>query len=475
MRKVLTTLFLAFALLPQLAAAEVKKPLTIYHAFNMQLQDVKEKVCDLKKEGYDAVQISPTQKSNSTAEWWARYQPFDYSKIEGLGSEADLKALTQTADQCGVQIISDVVFNHMQVFVSKEQWKETFYQTCKGQFNCNALNTLFTEATNKYPQFSSSDFRPWCSLEGSEWDDRGKAMYCWGDSSWPELRTDSEKVRNIHKAHLDKLIDLGVKGFRFDAVKMMTPDDYRSYVDHINWRTGQTAFVYGEILDVNKEAHYPYTSITTTMDFTLLQYMRQKAFLFGGDLRSLQVPDTFPDPRAVTFARNHDTVLNAGFDNLKFSDFRDAELAWAYILSRQSGTPLVFRADADSPIVKTGVKFRQIMSDRGAGQEYVLSGEYCPGCSNHKDVLMMTRGGEGFVLINKSGNQFNVPWADLTLTLLEGCYRELRYDFTVAIEKRSGNKKYVTRWGTWQRGGFEVGERNALYFVRAPFQACLAK
>lgn len=251
---------------------------------------------------------------------------------------------------------------------------------------------------------------------------------------------------------------------------MFTPDDYRSYVNHINWRTGNTAFVYGEILDVKPEVHFPYTSITPTMDFTLLNYMQDEAFRFGGDLRAMQVPQAFPDFRTVTFARNHDTVLNR--DLLNFSNFRDAELAWVYILSRQSGTPLVFNEDAKSLIVKTGVKFWQIMSERSAAQEYVLSGEFCSGCKDSKDFLMMTRGGEGFITINKSANEFDVLSADLTLTLLEGCYKEMRYNFTVAIEKNPQNKKFVTRWGTWNRGGIEVGGRDALYFVKTPFQDC---
>lgn len=55
---------------------------------------------------------------------------------------------------------------------------------------------------------------------------------------------------------------------------------------------------------------------------------------------------------------------------------------------------------------------------------------------------------------------------DLTLSKLEGCYRELRNRFTVAIERHDNGKKYVTRWATTSRGGLEVYGRDALYFVR---------
>jgi len=58
---------------------------------------------------------------------------------------------------------------------------------------------------------------------------------------------------------------------------------------------------------------------------------------------------------------------------------------------------------------------------------------------------MLERGAEGFFVVNKSSQTFSPPVLDLTLTQLEGCYRELRNHFTVAIEHRPDGKKYVTR------------------------------
>ena len=61
---------------------------------------------------------------------------------------------------------------------------------------------------------------------------------------------------------------------------------------------------------------------------------------------------------------------------------------------------------------------------------------------------------------------------DLTLTHVEGCYRKLRNNFSVAVERRRDGKKYVTRWGTWDRGGMAVQGREALYFIREPWEQC---
>ncbi len=84
----------------------------------------------------------------------------------------------------------------------------------------------------------------------------------------------------------------------------------------------------------------------------------------------------------------------------------------------------------------------------------------------------MERGSEGFFVVNKGENKFNIPALDLTLTNLDGCYRELRNNFTVAIERRDRKKKFITRWGSWNRGGMEVQKRDALYFIREPFNQC---
>ncbi|MGL5806015.1 MAG: hypothetical protein ACRC11_11335 [Xenococcaceae cyanobacterium] len=42
----------------------------------------------------------------------------------------------------------------------------------------------------------------------------------------------------------------------------------------------------------------------------------------------------------------------------------------------------------------------------------------------------------------------------------------------MAIERRNNGKKYVTRWGSNTRGGLEIQGRDALYFIREPFQQC---
>jgi alpha-amylase len=195
------------------------------------------------------------------------------------------------------------------------------------------------------------------------------------------------------------------------------------------------------------------------------------AFSFGGDLRSLRIPGAVPDPRSVTFGRNHDTIkeLNdAAID--PYTDRTDSYLATAFALAHEPGTPLVLNWDnADVAFIRAGVKFRLAMRQRAAGganvKETVLAVVDSP------TLLVMERGPEGLFVVNKAKTRFDVPTLDMTLTSIEGCYRELRNNFLIAVERR-GDKKFVTRWGVWTRGGMQVEGRDALYFVRAPWSEC---
>ena len=95
------------------AAAAGDQPRAIFHAFDQKYGEIKGFVCQLRDQGYSHIQIPPAQKSNPALDWWARYQPVDYSIIEGRGSEQELKDLIATAHGCHIKVIADVVFNHM--------------------------------------------------------------------------------------------------------------------------------------------------------------------------------------------------------------------------------------------------------------------------------------------------------------------------------------------------------------------------
>jgi alpha-amylase len=447
----LLIIFVTFNLTTKAIAGE--QPTAIFHAFNQSFNKIENFVCQLADQGYSHIQISPVQKSNPGSEWWKRYQPVDYSVIEGLGSESELKQLINTAHGCNIKVIADVVFNHMA--------------------NLNSGDEI--EDISNFPNLSPSDFNtastnsPIKKLCGITYNDgnRNSEVDCWL-GGLPDLKFTSN-VKNIQTAHLQKLIDLGIDGFRFDAAKHMPNNVVREYIKYIDDKSNGKTWNYLEVIEDSDTKAEDYNQIAAVEDFVLYQSMKE-AFTFGGDLRSLPAKGV-NDSRSVTFGRNHDTIREFNDQAINpYDDITDSYLATAYVLAKKDGTPLIFGEDnLKSPYIKTGVKFHQIMAQREKSGKNVK--ENILRVINEPTVLLIERGAEGFFIENKGTGKFDTPTLDLTLSNLEGCYRELRNNFTVAIENRNG-KKFITRWGTSNRGGVNVEGRDALYLIREPFTQC---
>ncbi|MDB4981299.1 MAG: alpha amylase catalytic region [Myxococcales bacterium] len=420
------------------------QPVAIFHAFDQSFPDVETYVCDVAAQGYSHLQIAPAQRSNPSDQWWGRYQPVDYGVIAGKGTATQLKSLITKAHGCHIKVIADVVFNHM------ADMPEHRDLTFPGGI-------------------VAADFHSRCDINYSD-GNRDTELACWL-GSLPDLDQSKPVVMALQKKHLKKLLDLGIDGFRFDAAKHMSAATVRQYIDYVNAQSHGKAWSYLEVIEDQDTSAGVYTPVAAVEDFVLYATMKS-AFTLGGDLRSLRVPTAVDDPRSVTFGRNHDNVkeLNKAAIN-PYGDKTDSYLATAYVLARESGTPLVLSWDnADVAFIRAGVRFRQLMKQRRDGGANVK--ESVLGVVDSDTLLVMERGSEGFFVVNKAGGPFNVDKLDLTLTNLEGCYRELRNKFLVAIERRDGNKKFVTRWGTWSRGGMQVAARDALYFARTPWSDC---
>lgn len=454
-----------------------KEPFIIYHAFNMNFKDIIPMVDALHKEGFDAIQIAPAQQSNPSPDWWARYQPRNYSIIEGRGSLNDLKKLVKKAKSDNMIIISDIVFNHGMADISRNEWKQAS-DKCNFQNDCTDLNTLYEHLLKEMPQFTRNDFHAWQEI--TDWDELIKngntnisRIVGWGTGTWADFNFDSQNVRNVQKVYLNTLLSAGVKGFRFDAEKHMSPEQYKFYVDYIRLKHPD-AFIYGENLTTNRDMLNEYSNANTSVtDFKLLDSLIS-AFSDSGNLtKELSVPDSASN-NSITFARNHDTVNG---DLYHFSDIKDAELAWAYVLARKEGVPLVF-SDNTSPkksqfddnfaAVKAGIKFRNIMNNLNAPVENVYVINTQPSVYDDKNLLFMARGDKGFIIINKANEWRNYDIAEMTNTPLKGHYKEIQYNFDVEVQPsiNEPNKKFIPKWGTSKRGGLEIGPKTALFFIQ---------
>ena len=447
----------AAAMLPACAAPPPPPPppTAILHAHDEPYTLVRQYVCALAQQGYSHVQIAPAQLSNgdgppgsgrSGREWWRRYQPVDFLTIAGRGSRAELRALSRTAHSCGMRVIADVVFNHM----------------ASDPVHASGL---------RYPGLGPDDFHRRCAIDYSDGDTVSERR-CWLNGDLPDLDHSRSSVMALHEGHLRLLLEDGVDGFRFDAAKHIEPATLRAYLDGIRRRSGGRAWSYLEVIDDADTSAAMYTPVAPVTDFVLCDSLQQ-AFGPSGWLSSLRLPRAIDDRRSVTFAVNHDSdpTINPGFSRCQVADRGDALLASAYVLAREAGTPLILARDnLQTAYLSAGARFRSLMRQRGERGANVK--ETVLAVADPRTVLVMERGSEGLFVVNKAAASYDLPALDLTLSQVEGCYRELRNDFTIAIERRGDGRKFVTRWGGWQRGGLQLAGRDALFFVRVPFDVC---
>ncbi len=408
----------------------------IYQAFNMPFQEIKNQLPELKADGFTYIQVSPPERSNPSEEWWARYQPIDFTVLESpLGNENDLKELIDSAHEQDLKILVDVILNHM-------------------------ANYPPYSDTLDYPRFSARDFHPRSCINYSNCSEVTQGWLGFG-CDLPDLNTESDYVRGELQNYLTSLLDLGVDGFRIDAIKHIDERDMEQILDVVP----SDKYIYGEVVggDCGETSTYPGIHDLDITDYNLLGNLKN-AFSLGGDLRSLINPGgVLSGTQAVTFAKTHDTICPDG-DLCKSYGFdpRDQILANAYLLARQDGLPLIFRDDASDPIVQGGANFHEQIL--GQPQYFRNGNEIAPGADS-PNLLFIERGNQGLAIINKAGESFASSSARMP-GLDEGCYQELKSDLTMCVGQGNDGQKYVTQWGSSGQGGLEIDGRTALFFVK---------
>lgn len=388
----------------------------IYQAFDDPYAELELQLPQIQALGYSIVQISPPQYSHPADAWWANYQPIDLSRLENrLGDEADLISLIDRAHELDLKIWVDTVLNHM-ANVSPH------------------IDTL------EYPQFSAVHFHPKQCIDYS---DRAQVVVGWVGCDLPDLRTSSPYVRQQAKLFIQKLLDLGADGFRFDSAKHIEPD----FFEELQTVIPADRFTYGEIIGETLEESQEYTDLFPVTDYHLYGTLVE-ALQPGGDLRSLIHPErhrrSLPPSDSVRFANNHDIVSNEDF--YRFTDPDQVPLANAYLLSTGEGYPFIFKEDATDPLTQAGVQFHRRMSGEPLTYPPISTA----------DLLGMQRGERGLMILYTG--QTPLSLADLdpgleSLSLDPGSYlelqsdREIRWDagFDPALELDPGSVLFLVK------------------------------
>lgn len=396
-----------------LAATAATAQGVILHAFNWRYTELTNHADEIARRGYHAVLVSPPLRSEG-APWYQRYQPQDYRVIDNpLGDREDLRVAIAALRERGVSVHADVVLNHMANEASQRANLDYPGARVLGQYQINAglraRQHLFGDLGGNL--FDATDFHPARCI--TDYNDplqvrSGRLCGGPGDAGLPDLAA-TPRVIEAQRAYLRALRELGIDGFRVDAAKHMDEAHIRA-VFTPELRAG--ALVYGEIITGGGEGNGEYRlylqpSLAQTdhaaYDFPLFHAIRG-AFAFGARLDALSDPEArgqaLPGARAVTFTVTHDIPNNGIFRGL-ILDPVDETLAYAYVMGRAGGSPLVYSDHNESGDRRWVDAWRRTDLTAMIGFRHAMRFEDMQVLSAGPCHLLFRRGQRGIVGINK--------------------------------------------------------------------------
>ena len=290
-----------------------------------------------KSLGVEGIWLSPIFKSPS----YHKYDAMDYYEIDWrFGKEADLKELITLCNERNVKLILDIAINHTSI---QHRWFSEFTEARTNGDEENEYYDFYScvKTDEKlggitYQKINGTDFWYECNFSGD----------------MPELNYDNEKVReealNIAKYYLD----LGVHGFRFDAVKYIYFNDTKKSVDFWEWymselrKLSPDIYCVGECWSGEAEILEYYTAMNC-FNFAMSQAEGAVAKAAKGSSLSTytsyiedfqqKVLAKNPDGMVMPFLSNHDMDRIAG----AFIGEKSAKMAAnLYLLS--PGSPVIY-------------------------------------------------------------------------------------------------------------------------------------
>lgn len=283
----------------------------ILHCFDWTLADIQEEIPNIAKAGFTAVQTSPVhERAGKGSVWYDVYRPYDFKIGNGLGTEADLKALCAKAHEYGVKVIVDVVANHTDhLNVAARLKDESLYHERFGVGN---------------------------------WHDRHQVTF--GMIGMWDLDTNNPTVQAIIKQYIQDLKACGVDGIRWDAIKHIgLPSEGDSFMQNV---VDQEMYNYGEILDsTGGDDNVLFPEYQTYMSITDNGYGNGFANSFAGGSINESVGNfnqrNAKTEKLVYWGESHDTYANDGGESKEKSQ-NVIDRAYAVVAGNNGATALYF-------------------------------------------------------------------------------------------------------------------------------------
>lgn len=283
----------------------------ILHCFDWTLADIQEEIPNIAKAGFTAVQTSPVhERAGKGSVWYDVYRPYDFKIGNGLGTEADLKALCAKAHEYGVKVIVDVVANH------------TDYST--------VADRLMDQGLYHKP------------FDVSNWNDRDQVTH--GKIGMWDLDTNNPTVQAIISQYIQDLKACGVDGIRWDAIKHIgLPSEGDSFMQNV---VDQEMYNYGEILDgTGGDDKTLFPEYQTYMSITDNGYGNGFANSFAGGSINGSVGNfnqrNAKTEKLVYWGESHDTYANDGGQSKNKSQ-NVIDRAYAVVAGNNGATALYF-------------------------------------------------------------------------------------------------------------------------------------
>ncbi len=414
----------------------------ILHAWSWSFNNIAKHMHEIADAGYQYVQTSPAQAcyvgeyggmalfsepgDSVRGKWYYYYQPTDWTIGNYmLGSRDQYKAMCDSAYKYGVKVIVDVLPNHTAI---------------DHKAVLPALDNAVGGHENLYHANGFNEIR--------DYNDRFQCTTGqMGDL--PDVNTENPDFQHYYLQYVNDLINLGARGFRYDTAKHIglpsDPLDAKSkknnFWDIATGREGvkgltllmpDSLFIYGEVLQDKNVKEMEYAEY---MDQTASNYGHAlREALQNADAKSVDLLDwrhPVNPANLVTWVESHDTYCNA-HESAGLSD-EQIRAAWVFLASRGGGShPLFFSRPAGStrqnywgnnrigeigndefrnPQVVAVNKFRTAM----AGQPEKVA------IADKGDVVLVSRGDKGAVLVNFSGKAAKVK---LESQLPDGSYTD---------------------------------------------------
>lgn len=299
-------------------------------------------------EGVKYVQVSPPNEHVKGTQWWTSYQPVSYKLKSKLGDEDGFKKMITTCNAAGVGIIADAVINHM-------TGAGDTHTEGVGESKYSAKDQSFPDAGYKKDDFhkSTEDIKDYTNAE-EVWTHRLVGLL--------DLDTSKQNVRETLGKYFAHLLELGVAGFRIDAVKHISPTDMAAIKAEAAKQSGKNAdeiwWMQETIGDPSEAKEIQPDQHLNEGEVNEFQYSYRLKSDFYGSISNLKniTDGLVPSDKASIFVTNWDTPRENYVRTLTYKDGPRYELANAFMLGYPYGNPNIY----------SGYRFENGRKDDGA-------------------------------------------------------------------------------------------------------------